>query len=1401
MSRGSSYRVRSSKLKYKKKTSSYSSNAGTTVDENSPNAFEKERLENAAKREQRGGHTRGMTNGKGRGLHGNNQVRFADNQAMDKAETQSNKQPTVTASPFGAPSTTAFNPFAPTPKGDPPANTFGAASAPHNPFGAPSQPPKAIFGKSQGVPPKGSSTNGLQNPPSSVFGAASKPFSSNPFGVAPSNTNGVQGGSSSLGPFSGEPSSKPFRGPSTSSFFNTATTSTRSTPGQVGLPSAPAPTFGSFAANTPAAKANGFISNSNTPASSSSVGQTSSNALAERMDKLLQKEGINRPGWPTSPGDPKQKGAVESFWHTSKAYRSKVRASLIRAGLLDDPDKPKKLSEAIDFKGTCEEMCPEFEKITRIMEHDVLGPEKEVAPDGSLWPSPQRMVKALARSAAGQDAPLPMDVRSPAALRRTLDYLMHTIIGDDANLPSVHGFLWDRTRAIRRDFVFQSSMNAPELGDQVYCLERITRFHVIALHRMSKNDVVAEDFSEQQEVEQLGKALLSLIHAYEDCNAQGIVCENEAEFRAYYVLFNSHSPGILETVQDWGWRFWGESDVVKIAVSLVEALQNIWDTLGPLKPQSATDISQNAYSRFFSIVEDKQVSYTMACFAEIHFNNVRKSALKTILSAYRKQRDQTKDWTLSRLNTYLWFDDEEDIIIFGEAYGLQFDEIDGEMYLSFESGDAISDPFPPLKQHHSYSLVERKRGDNSLPSVIDNTVFEEESFEEHARFDRQLNSKSTEQVEEEPELFVKDDTPTNGLSPVSFGFDSTPGSQNDQKVSEEASAPAQDPNVKSTLGQEATPAPVSSSLFGRITTPPKPFGTDSFSQKSTEKPLFSLPQTSESLASAAANSTKNAPSFAFTPGLALSSNISNVTPTPPSFFPPQKVSVPSAEPPKPSIFQGPPTVSTSPVTTATTAPQFSFGNYAVTRPTSQPGITVTPPSPAIFGGLAKEKDDSPWTKTGQLQFPSSASNTGLGATSIFQPPPSPAQVRAETPKVPSAPPSASPFSAPPLSSSSQTPHTSLVPSPQQPTLIDQKEKFGNFCNWFATGEHGLIDQFTAFNVEKILENAIKIFTDEEAERITRESDALARQEADQFRSQFLATKYARIWREAAHRKWLRRRGREARKARQEMAESFRASKTAQSANIVNDFKASTSHRRNSLESLLDATGVLDGVHDSTAQIRAIVQEEIKKASHLVRRRSERSTKSPNSNTSRSNRDNSVNPLRRSLMSDPSYLKGGSRIHLMSRYGAEDEERRQVSGVQTDYFRLKARGISTLPNGTPLASSVAHNTLRKKQSFDNSRPSTPEQAGQWAIPRSAPAINGHHAGPQRTVKREEDIQVLKTRAKAMVASEELSRQRERKRSLDEVDDEELFARAKRIREQMDEGARWFRSEVERSRSIS
>jgi hypothetical protein len=1093
---------------------------------------------------------------------------------------------------------------------------------------------------------------------------------------------------------------------------------------------------------------------------------------------------------------------VDAFWHTSQGYRNKVRASLIRAGYLDDPDKPKKLSEAIDFKGICENMCPENEIFTRIIDHNVQGPEKEVAPDGSLWPSPQKMVKALTRSAAGQDAPLPMDVRSPAALRRTLDYLLHTVLGDEANLPNVHGFLWDRTRAIRRDFVFQqSSMNPTELADQVYCLERITRFHVIALHQMSHEDVNTEDFSEQQEVEQLGKALLSLIHAYEDCKIQGIKCQNETEFRAYYVLFNSHNSGILETVQDWGWEFWGKSDQIRIAVSLVEALQNTWDTRGPLKPHSATDVAQNAYSRFFSIIEDKSVSYTMACFAEIHFNSVRKSALKTILASYRKQRDQTKDWTLSRLNAYLRFDDEEDIISFGEAYGLRFEEGDAEDYLSFESEDGISDPFPQLKQPHSYALVERKRGGHSLPAVIDATVYGDGEGESN---------------EDANKLFVKDDS-DNPFHPLPDSEVVHEDAENDPSDSGASNLQSEIPK-QLLLNPERTPTPTS--IFDRITKQPTTFGSNFFTSSSVGNSTPKQQEKKEPQAPSIFTQQllKGPPSiFAQQPprqetptSVAPIFSFPQQTPTPPTptFSFPQQASKPvtptfsfpqqAPTPPAPtfSSLQQPPT---QPVISSPKVP-FSLGTHAVATATAQTTPPpfflrqhpVPAPPPSTVNGVPESPKRPPQeSPLPQPIFGTHPALTPLQKLPSFATPQAPRETPKNTPTQPT------------VKKAETSQRTSLFEAtPVAPSPVNCESQLTGFAKWVALGDDGLIDQFTAFTVENILRKTAAMFAKEEAKRIAKEADEFARKEADLFRYRSLATKYCYLWREAAHRKWLRRRGREARKTRQEMAESLRASKAARSANVVEDFRSSASGpRRSSLESLLDATGVLNSVHDSNEQIRAIVQHK-PSAPPSKRQRSELSTTSPG--FSKHKREKSDNPLRRSLLSDPSYLNGGSRIHLISNYGARDESRRQVSGVQTDYFRLKARGITTLPNGTPLASSVAKNTVHQKRSFNGiSKPSTPKVSSQQPIARSAPTRPAMHSeGPQTSAVLDDDIQELKTRARKLVFDDKESQQKQ-KRTFEE-DDGDLFERAKRIREQMDEGAKWYRKEIERdtaSRSVS
>ncbi len=1069
------------------------------------------------------------------------------------------------------------------------------------------------------------------------------------------------------------------------------------------------------------------------------------NKLATDIDNLLRKSGIVPPSWPTSsPGDPSQKAAVETFWQNMKAYRAEVRTCLIQNGYLDDPDKPKKLSEAIDFRGTCEDMCPEFEKVTRIVEHDVQSAEKELSPDGkTYWPAPHKMVKALARSAAGQDAPLPEDVRSPAALRRTLDYLIDAVLGTN-ELPAVHGFLWDRTRAIRRDFVFQqSSMTSQELLDQVYCLEQITRFHVVALHQMSHEDVIAEDFSEQQEIEQLGKALLSLIHAYEDCMSQGIQCENEHEFRAYYVLFNSHNTGILEAVQDWGWKYWGESDDIRTAVCIVETMQNIWDIQGPLKPHSATDIAQNAYHRFFSIIEDTKISYIMACFAEIHFNKVRKAVLKAILASYRKQRDQTTDWNLERLNMYLHFDNERDILTFGEAYGVQFDTFNGQECLSFESDDQMNDPFPHLKQLHSYKLVERKRGDHNLPEVIHHTVYEETTEDATDEGDRNslfVPASSNGAIREQP------------IGPRSNFTEIFPDPLDDPLIddapfpdqeSSKASIQKEEANMHATKSQHHSQTYVASSSNLGTTAPAKVSregNVIAFSGKS------SVPGESSTAGNTSIFVNKSSVSqqgiFSFLdqnkPGPSSQS-----LPGGTSFFPPTAATQ-KTEPSKPSL-----------------------------HPSSQPLFPSLGSSGSFIPSPSIPPPPTPTTNTKPL---GSVSDAAKDTT--------PKYVEPEKVSTNQEEPKHQPIDRPSSHHLESLGDQALVVRP--PT----KSRMAAFSQWVALGPDGLIEQFTEATVEKILMQTVRKYVADEKKRRLQEEEKLSREEAAHFRFKFLATKYFYAWRDIAHRLWMRRKGRLARQARRQMAEeNFRASQAAEKRDVVDDFRASRDAKRHNIQQSL----IL--VEDSSPSYPGA------KLTPIRSKNGNLSTNSDRTNSSGQKQNSPDNILRKSLLSNSAYLQGGSRIHLMPNYKPSMESRRQPNGVKTDYFRLKARGIMTLPDGTPLANTAAVH-LNHKRSLDNMGKSlTPER------PISKPAASSVPSKPVATdiilsdtsAERDNDFEALKARARAIMAKDKEGKQKNKKRFLDD-NEAELFASAKRVRDQMDEETLWMRA-IQKSMSRS
>jgi nuclear mRNA export protein SAC3 len=317
------------------------------------------------------------------------------------------------------------------------------------------------------------------------------------------------------------------------------------------------------------------------------------------------------------------------------------------------------------------------------------------ARDDATRPDEQRMVKRFRRSAAGYDEQLPSDIRTPATLKMTLDYLLDNIIGGEERLASVHKFVWDRTRGIRNDFSIQQVTKKEEVKIAVECLERIARFHILSLHQLSNPEhLVGEQFDAHQDREQLNNTLLSLMYYYDD-NRHVLDFSNEAEFRAYCIIFElqSQHPDLEDRMQSWP-KALLEDGRIKTAFKLYAAAGNNLFDQGPLRPMKPFSLAQGNTGSFWSILASKQVSYLMACVAEIYFSQVRFMALRALwvaaTSAPASQRAKNQDWTLKELANVLGFDAEEQAAEFCEEFGLKIStKVDGTQYLDASINKAL----------------------------------------------------------------------------------------------------------------------------------------------------------------------------------------------------------------------------------------------------------------------------------------------------------------------------------------------------------------------------------------------------------------------------------------------------------------------------------------------------------------------------------------------------------------------------------------------------------------------------------------------------------------------------------------------------------------------------------------
>ncbi|KAJ8108677.1 hypothetical protein OPT61_g8006 [Boeremia exigua] len=412
-----------------------------------------------------------------------------------------------------------------------------------------------------------------------------------------------------------------------------------------------------------------------------------------------------------------------------------------------------KLSDSVKLIGRSNDMCPEFERVRRIVQNDFkrpeCTPETEHLAYSARVPDESRMVKAFTRSSAGADVELVIDIRSPAACLKTVHYLFGRL--DKEGFDYLHAWIWDRTRSVRKDLRTQVVEKSTDVRTLLVCLEASARFYLLSMHQMAQSE--KEDYSHQQDMEQFNQTLTTLRERYDDNRRAGLVSDNEAEFVAYRLILASlYASSQLENELHSLPNNLRNNRRVLTAIEIFKAAKSAFN----FGSDSSWIQAHANWKKFWELVKSPSVSYLMACAAEVTFNRVRHVILDSIWHAYRRGSKgdvSVEAWTVDKLRAVLAMDDNKDVVRLCELYGFQFERSrEGHTFLDISklgnSNKSLGVPHTIKPQMFSRSLVESKRHNRAFSAVIQGMTVQQ------ARQSGLLVDPSTVQMGGEDSLFI-----------------------------------------------------------------------------------------------------------------------------------------------------------------------------------------------------------------------------------------------------------------------------------------------------------------------------------------------------------------------------------------------------------------------------------------------------------------------------------------------------------------------------------------------------------------------------------------------------------------------------------------------------------------------
>jgi len=400
------------------------------------------------------------------------------------------------------------------------------------------------------------------------------------------------------------------------------------------------------------------------------------------------------------------------------------------------PTKEVNVDEIKPMVGTCQDMCPEKERLLRIHGNMVSPFECKII-DTKLEPVFEMMVKQYARSSADQANPLSQELRPTPILVKTMHYMLKNIIypiecNFEQDLASWYDFCWDRLRAIRKDIVQQHLQNS----EVITILEQIGRFHIACYDLM----LGYTGFDIKLNTENLNNCIQMLMPMYRDSEQP---CPNEPEFVSYELLMHLGNP-----------QFHTAYDLLPIYIKQTPQVRFC------IKAHT-TYLESSDCKEFFNLL--RSTTFMNCCILQRVIPSVRYNNIKMMNMSYTTVKRVYK-LEMEHFMEKLCFDNKDLAQEFFSDIQLQFNET----HVDLSRNIAIR--APELRRQKQEFIISEKRQNltylisriENMPDIIVSPVHS--SFDHNDRFHDHTNNEVNKDLNTEisdSQMVVDSFTPSN----------------------------------------------------------------------------------------------------------------------------------------------------------------------------------------------------------------------------------------------------------------------------------------------------------------------------------------------------------------------------------------------------------------------------------------------------------------------------------------------------------------------------------------------------------------------------------------------------------------------------------------------------------------